>query len=84
MDYVMSLTSKRQATFPKDFVDLLGLVPGEKMVFEIVDERNNLIRLINRKRKIEKVFGQIKLKKALDVELAIQETREERAEKICM
>ncbi|MBU1088598.1 hypothetical protein KKA02_01835 [Patescibacteria group bacterium] len=84
MDYVMSLTSKRQATFPKDFVDLLGLVPGEKIVVEIVDKKNNLVRLIDRKRKIEKVFGQIKLKKALNVELAIKEAREERAKKICM
>jgi bifunctional DNA-binding transcriptional regulator/antitoxin component of YhaV-PrlF toxin-antitoxin module len=63
MNFCLTITTKRQTTLPKEFMDALGLVPGKKVMVEICSKKNKLIQIKDRREKIENIFGLIKVSK---------------------
>ena len=66
MNFCLTITTKRQITLPKEFMDALGLVAGKKVVVEICSVKNKMIQIKDRREKIENIFGLIKVNKHIN------------------
>lgn len=66
MNFCLTITTKRQTTLPKEFMDALGLVPGKKVMVEICNKKDKLIQIKDRREKIENIFGLIKVNKHIN------------------
>jgi len=79
-EHVRSITTKGQVTIPALVRDFLGLRPGEKVIFRIVDER---VELVPAQMTLEDAFGSVKpIQQPEDFLVLRQVAREERVERI--
>ena len=79
-EHVRSITTKGQVTIPALVRDFLGLRPGEKVIFRIVDER---VELVPAQMTLEDAFGSVKPIQQPEDFLALRQiAREERVERI--
>jgi len=79
-EHVRRVTSKGQVTIPAEVRRLLGVQPGEQVVFRIQDDKVEISRA---SMSLEEVFGSVQpLNRPEDFEAIRKAVREERAEKI--
>ncbi len=79
-EHVRSVTTKGQVTIPAYVREFLGLRPGEKVIFRIVEDR---VELVPAQMTLDEAFGSVQpLQQPEDFRSIRQVAREERVDKI--
>ena len=79
-EHVRRVTSKGQVTIPAEVRRLLGVQPGEQVIFRVQGDKVEISRA---SMSLEEVFGSVQpLNRPEDFEAVRKAAREERAEKV--
>ncbi len=77
MQTIVSITAKRQATFPKKLLDTLGAKPGDRLIARIEDKKVVLEPVGRGILDIAGTLPKFKISKGKTVENLINEARDE-------